>query len=155
MTDDVHTFVPRRAEARTESLIAAGVAAALVVGYLYLGQGERDPRLLAGLGAMAAALILVGYIVRGHFHWVDEIHLTREGAALVRGESRQTLAWTAVKSIRHFARGGEQWILATHPGHPPMTIRADGLTRDQAARLRTLIAELHASAQRDEQSASP
>lgn len=155
MSDDVHTFVPRRAEARTESLIGAVVAAALVVGYLYLGQGERDPRLLAGLGAMAAALLLVGYIVRGHFHWVDEIRLTREGATLVRDESRQTLPWTAVKSIRHFTRGGEQWILSTHPGHPPMTIRADGLTRDEAARLRTLIAELHAAAQQEQQSAAP
>jgi hypothetical protein len=155
MTDDVHTFVPSRREARSESLVAAVVAAGLVVGYLYLGQGERDPRLLAGLGALAAALLLVGYMVRSHFQWVDEIRLTPEGVTLVRDETRQTLPWTAVKSIRHLGRGGEQWILSTHPGHRPMTIRADGLTRDDAARLRELIPALHAAAQEEPESAAP
>lgn len=155
MTDDVHTFTPRRAEARTESLVAAVLAAALVAGYLYLGQGERNPQLLAGLGALAAALVLVGYIARSRFQWVDEIQLTRQGATLVREESRETLPWTAVKSVRHFMRGGEQWILSTHPGHRPMTIRADGLNREEAARLRTLIPELHAAARDESQSAAP
>jgi pimeloyl-ACP methyl ester carboxylesterase len=143
---DVHTFTPRPAEARTESLVAAVVAAALVSGYLYLGQGERDPRLLAGLGAMAAALVLAGYLLRFRFQWVDEIQLSDEGATLVRGGKPRTLPWTQVKSVRHFTRSGEQWVLAANAGHTPMTIRADGLNREEAARLRELIPALHAAA---------
>lgn len=143
---DVHTFTPRRAEARTESLVAAVVAAALGAGYLYLGRGERDPRLLAGLGAMAAALVLTGYLLRFRFQWVDEIQLSDEAATLVRGGTPQMLPWAQVKSVRHFTRGGEQWVLGTDRGHPPMTIRADGLNREEAARLRELIPALHAAA---------
>jgi hypothetical protein len=150
---DAHTFTPRHSEARTESLVAAVLAAALVTAYLYVGQGERDPRLLAGLAALAAALVLVGYIVRTRFQWVDEIRLTPESVTQLRGEFAETLPWTAVKSIRHFTRGGEGWTLATHPGHRPMTIRADGLNREEAGRLRELIPELHAG-QRDRQSAA-
>lgn len=143
---DVHTFTPRRAEARTESLVAAVVAAALVAGYLYLGQGERNPRLLAGLAMLAAALVLAGYLLRSRFQWVDEIQLSDHGATLVRGGRPQTLPWTEVKSVRHFTRGGEQWVLAANRGHLPMTIRADGLSREEAARLRELIPALHAAA---------
>lgn len=146
---DVHTFTPRRAEARTESLVAAIVAAALVGGYLYLGQGVRNPRLLAGLAMMAAALVLTGYLLRFRFQWVDEIQLSDEGATLVRGGSPQTLPWTQVKSVRHLTRGGEQWVLAAGPGHTPMTIRADGLNREEAARLRELIPALHAAVRQD------
>lgn len=143
---DVHTFTPCRAEARTESLVAAIVAAALVLLYLYAGQGVRNPRLLAGLGTMAAALVLTGYLVRSHFQWVDEIHLSDEAATLVRGDRPQTLPWAQVKSVRHLTRGGEHWVLASNPGHLPMTIRADGLNREEAARLRELIPALHAAA---------
>lgn len=143
---DVHTFTPRRAEARTESLVAAVVAAALVLLYLYVGQGERNPRLLAGLATLAAALVLTGYLMRSRFQWVDEIRLSDEGATLVRGGRPQTLPWAHVKSVRHFTRGGEQWILASNPGYLPMTIRADGLNREETERLRTLIPALHAAA---------
>lgn len=145
----VHTFTPRPAEARTESLVAAIVAAALVAGYLYLGQGVRNPRLLAGLATMAAALVLAGYLLRFRFQWVDEIQLSAEGATLVRGGKPQTLPWAQVKSVRHFTRGGEQWVLASSPGHLPMTIRADGLNREEAARLRELIPALYSAARRD------
>lgn len=146
---DVHTFTPRRAEARTESLVAAAVAAALVGGYLYLGQGVRNPRLLAGLATMAAALVLTGYLLRSRFQWVDEIQLSAKGATLVRGGHEQTLPWAQVKSVRHVTRGGEQWVLAAHPGHLSMTIRADGLNREEAARLREVIPALHAAARQD------
>lgn len=143
---DVHTFTPRRAEARAESLVAAAVAAALVLLYLYAGQGERNPRLLAGLSTMAAALVLTGYLMRARFQWVDEIQLSDQGVTLVRGGYPQTLPWAQVKSVRHLTRGGEQWILATNRGCLPMTIRADGLNREEAARLRELIPALHAAA---------
>ncbi|HEU4884932.1 MAG TPA: hypothetical protein VFT45_21920 [Longimicrobium sp.] len=143
---DVHTFTPRRAEARTESLAAAILAAATVVVYLYVGRGERDVRLLAGLSTMAAALILTGYLVRSRFQWVDEIQLSPEGVTQVRDGKAQTLPWSEVKSVRHFTRGGEQWVLAANRGHLPMTIRADGLNREEAARLRELIPALHAAA---------
>ncbi len=146
---DVHTFTPRRAEARTESLIAALVAAALIVAYLYLGQGERNVRLLAGFAAMGAGLVLCGYLVRARFQWVDEIRLDGDGATQVRNGRAQTLPWAQVRSVRHFTRGGEQWILASQRGYLPMTIRADGLNRDEAARLRQLIPALHAAAQAD------
>jgi hypothetical protein len=150
---DVHTFTPRRAEARTESLVAAVVAAALVLIYLFLGRGERDPRLLVGLATIAAALVLTGYLMRSRFQWVDEIQLSDEGATLVRGDRPQTLPWTQVQSVRHFTRGGEQWVLAANRGHLPMTIRADGLNREEAARLRELIPALHAAAQAPESTA--
>jgi hypothetical protein len=146
---DVHTFTPRRADARTESLVAAVLAAALVLAYLYVGQGERDPRLLAGLSMLAAALILAGYLMRAGFQWVDEIQLSGEAATLVRNGKPQTLPWAQVTSVRHFTRGGEQWILAATRGHLPMTIRADGLNREEAARLRELIPALHAAAAPD------
>lgn len=144
---DVHTFTPRRGEARTESLVAAVLAAALVVAYLYGGQGERDWRLLAGLGAMASALVLTGYLMRSRFQWVDEIRLDADGATLLRAGTPQTLPWTQVKSVRHYTRGGEQWVLSASRGHLPMTIRADGLNREEAARLRELIPALHAAGQ--------
>jgi hypothetical protein len=144
---DVHTFTPRRSEARTESLVAAILAAALVVAYLYVGRGERDVRLLAGFSTFAAALILAGYLMRSSFQWVDEIQLSDDAATLVRNGSPQTLPWAQVKSVRHFTRGGEQWVLASNRGYLPMTIRADGLNREEAARLRELIPALHAAAQ--------
>lgn len=143
---DVHTFTPRRSEARTESFVAAALAAALVVGYLYVGQGERDVRLVAGLAALAAGLVLLGYLMRAHVQWVDEIRLSAESATLVRNEAPQTLPWTEVRSVRHYTRGGEHWILAAGPGHATMIIRADGLNREEAARLRELIPALHAAA---------
>lgn len=146
---DVHTFTPRRSEARTESLVAAAVAAGLVLLYLYAGQGERDVRLLAGLAAMAAALVLSGYLVRARFQWVDEIRLDDEGATQVANGAARTLPWAQVKEVRHFTRGGEHWILASQRGYLPMTIRADGLNREEAARLRELIPALHAAAQQD------
>lgn len=143
---DVHTFTPRRAEARTESLVAAIVAGALVLLYLYVGQGERNWRLLAGLATMAAALVLTGYLMRSRFQWIDEIRLDDEGATLTRSGKPQTLPWAQVKSVRHSTRGGEQWVLASNRGYLPMTIRADGLNREEAARLRELIPALHAAA---------
>lgn len=143
---DVHTFTPRRSEARTESFVAAILAAALVAAYLYVGQGARDVRLLAGLAALAAGLVLLGYLMRSHFQWVDEIQLSAEGATLVRNGAPQTLPWAQVASVRHFTRGGEGWILSTHRGHLPMTIRADGLNKEEASRLRELIPALHAAA---------
>lgn len=152
---DVHTFTPRRSEARTESLVAAAVAAALVLAYLYVGRGERDPRLLAGFAAMGAALVLTGYLVRSRFQWVDEIRLDDRGATQVRGGAQQTLPWAQVKSVRHFTRGGEQWILASEKGYLPMTIRADGLNREEATRLRELIPALHAAALPPPESAAP
>jgi hypothetical protein len=144
---DVHTFTPRRAEARKESLLAAVVAAALVFAYLYVGRDVRDVRLLAGLAMFAAALILAGYLMRSSFQWVDEIQLSDEAATLVRNGKPQTLPWAQVKSVRHFTRGGEHWVLAANRGHLPMTIRDDGLNREEAARLRELIPALHAAAQ--------
>lgn len=143
---DVHTFTPRRSEARTESFVAAGVAAALVAGYLYVGQGQRDVRLLAGLAALAAGVVLLGYLLRAHVQWVDEIRLSAESATLMRNDAPQTLPWTAVRFVRHYSRGGEHWILTAHPGHATMIIRADGLSREEAARLRELIPALHAAA---------
>ena len=143
---DVHTFTPRRAQARTESVVAAVIAAVLVLLYLYVGQGERNVRLLAGLGTMAAALVLAGYLMRFRFQWVEEIQLSDQGATLVRNGKPQTLPWAEVKSVRHITRGGEQWVLAANPGHLPMTIRTDGLNREEAARLRELIPALHAAA---------
>lgn len=143
---DVHTFTPRRSEARTESLVAAVLAAGVVLAYLYVGRGERNWRLLVGLAAMAAALILAGYLMRSRFQWVDEIRLSAEGVTQVRDGKPRTLPWSQVKSVRHLTRGGEQWVLAAHRGHLPMTIRADGLNRDEAARLRELIPALHAAA---------
>lgn len=142
---DVHTFTPRRAEARTESLLAAALAAGLVIAILY-ARGEHDWRVLSGFAALGAAVILLGYMTRSQFQWVDEIRLSPDGATLVRNGRPQTLPWTAVKDIRHVTSGGEQWILSTHRGHLPMTIRADGLNRDEVARLRTLIPALHAAA---------
>ena len=150
---DVHTFTPRPAEARTESLVAAVLAAALVLAYLYVGQGERDVRLLAGLSMLAAALILAGYLLRSSFQWVDEIQLSDQAATLVRNGKPQTLPWAQVASVRHFTRGGEQWVLAANRGHLPMTIRADGLNREEAARLGELIPALHAAAQAAESTA--
>jgi hypothetical protein len=143
---DVHTFAPRRKDARTESLAAAAVAALMVVGFLYLGQGERDWRLLSGLAALGAALVLSGHFVRTRFQWVDEIRLSAEGATLVRDGAVETLPWTQVKSVQHTTRGGEQWVLAAHRGHRPMTIRTDGLSREESARLRERIPALHAAA---------
>ncbi|HEX6367388.1 MAG TPA: hypothetical protein VF006_00565 [Longimicrobium sp.] len=143
---EVHTFAPRRGEARTQSLGAAAMAAVLVTAFLYVGQGERDWRLLAGLAALGAMLVLSGYLVRTRFHWVDEIRLSAEGATLVRDGAEQTLPWAQVHSVRHLTRGGEQWILSANRGHMPMTIRADGLNREEAARLRELIPALHAAA---------
>lgn len=140
-----HTFVPRRSEARTESLVAALVAAGLVVAILY-SRGEDDWRMIAGFAALGAALILLGYVVRSRFQWVDEIHLDPDAVTLISNGRPQTLPWTAVKSVRHFARGGEHWILSTERGHLPMTIRADGLNRDEARQLRELIPALHAAA---------
>ena len=146
---DVHTFTPRRQEARTESLVAAILAAALVAAWLYVGQGERDVRLLAGLATLAAAVVLLGYLIRSSVQWVDEIRLSADGATPVRGGRPETLAWAQVKSVRHLTRGGELWVLAANPGHRPMTIRADGLNREEAARLRELIPALHAAARPD------
>lgn len=146
---DVHTFTPRRSEARTESLVAAVLAAVLVLAYLYVGHGVRDVRLLFGLATLASALVLMGYLMRSRFQWVDEIHLSAEGATLVRAGKPQTLPWTQVKSVRHVTRGGEAWILSANRGHLPMTIRADGLNREEAARLRELIPALHAAARQD------
>ncbi|HYR11617.1 MAG TPA: hypothetical protein VEQ60_27790 [Longimicrobium sp.] len=143
---DVHTFAPRRKDARTESLAGAAVAALMVLGFLYLGQGERDWRVLSGLAAFGAALVLSGHLVRTRFQWVDEIHLSAQDATLVRNGAPETLPWTQVKSVRHTTRGGEQWVLEAHRGHRPMTIRADGLNREEAARLRELIPALHAAA---------
>jgi hypothetical protein len=143
---DVHTFTPRRADARKESFVAAIVAAALVLAYLYVGREVRDPRLLTGLSTLAAALILSGYLVRSTLQWVDEIQLSDQDVTQVHNGKPQTLPWAQVKSVRHVTRGGEQWILATHRGHLPMTIRADGLNREEAARLRELIPALHAAA---------
>jgi hypothetical protein len=77
---------------------------------------------------------------------VVELHLSPEGVTEVRGGRHYTLPWTAVKDVRHFTRGGEQWVLSTHRGHRPLTVRTDGLTRAEAARLRELIPVLHAAA---------
>jgi hypothetical protein len=143
---DVHTFTPRRAEARTESLVAAVLAAGVVFVYLYVARGERDVRLLAGLSTLAAALILAGYLVRSTFQWVDEIQLSEESATQVHNGKSQTIPWAQVTSVRHFTRGGEQWVLSASRGHRSMTIRADGLNREEAARLRELIPALHAAA---------
>jgi hypothetical protein len=111
-----------------------------------VGQGERDARLLAGLAALAAGVVLLGYLLRAHVQWVDEIQLSDESATLMRDGDPQTLPWTAVRSVRHYTRGGEHWILTAHPGHSTMIIRADGLNREEAARLRELISALHAAA---------
>lgn len=146
---EVHTFTPSRKKARAESLGATVLAALMVFGILYVGQGERDWRMLTGFAAMGAALVLSGYLVRTRFQWVDEIRLSAQGATLARAGAEQTLQWAHVKSIRHVTRGGEQWILETHRGHLPMTIRADGLNREDTARLRELIPTLHAAARHD------
>lgn len=143
---DVQRFVPSRKAARTEYVSGSVATLVLVVAYLYLGRGERDPRLLLGLGVPAALLVMMGYFVRTRFQWVDELHLSPEGVTEVRGGRHYTLPWTAVKDVRHSTRGGEQWELSTHRGHRPLTIRTDGLTREEAARLRVLIPALRAAA---------
>ncbi|HEX2211642.1 MAG TPA: hypothetical protein VHG93_28400 [Longimicrobium sp.] len=103
---------------------------------------------MIGLGAGVAALVFAGYFVRTPLQWVDELELSGKGVTQVaRGVSR-TLPWTAVKDVKRFTRGSEQWILSTHPGHPPMTNRADGLNRDEVKQIRELIPALHAAAAR-------
>ena len=143
---EVHRFVPQRNAARSEYLSASVVAFVLVVAWLYVGRGERGAGLLIGLGAGAAALVGMGYFVRTRFQWVDEIHLSDEGVTLMANGKPRTLPWTAVKDVKRFTRGGEQWVLSTHRGHLPMTIRSDGLSREETARLRQLIPALHAAA---------
>lgn len=145
---DVHRFLPRRDAARTEYLASGATAFVLVIAWLYLGRGERDPLLLVGLATGAAAVVMAGYFVRTRFQWVDEIRLSAEGVTLVSAGRPQTLPWTAVKEVKRFTRGGEQWMLSTRPGHLPLTIRSDGLTTEETARLRDLIPALHAAAQR-------
>lgn len=151
---DVHRFVPRRTIARTQYVMGAAAAFVLVAGWLYAGRGERDPRLLVGLGAGAAALVLMGYFVRTRLQWVDELSLSPEGVTEVRGGRRRTLPWTAVREVRRFTHGGEQWVLQTDRGHLPLTIRTDGLSSDEAARLRELIPALHAAARQAGQAAA-
>lgn len=143
---DVHRFAPSRRAARTEYLAGAVAAFVLVAAILYLRQGERSAAVLVGLGLGAAALVMTGYFVRTRLQWVDELRLSADGVTEVRGGRPRTLPWTAVKDVRRLTRGGEQWVLSTQRGHIPMTIRTDGLTREEAARLRELIPTLHAGA---------
>lgn len=151
---DIHRFVPSRKAARTEYLSGSVAAFVLVLAFLYLGRGERDLWVVLGLGLGAAALVLMGYFVRTRFQWVDELRLSPEGVTEVRAGRPYTLPWTAVKEVRHFTRGGEQWVLSTHRGHRPVTIRTNGLSGEEAARLRQLIPALHAAAQPTGQTAA-
>lgn len=150
----VHRFVPQRDAARTEYLYASVVAFALTVVWLYAGRGERNALLLIGVGAGAATLVGMGYFVRTRFQWVDEIHLSDDGVTLVANGKPRTVPWTAVSDVKHFTRGGEQWVLSTHRGHLPVTIRSDGLSREETARLRELIPTLHAAARQAAQPAT-
>jgi hypothetical protein len=143
---DLHRFVPSRRAARTEYLAGAVAAFVLVAAILYLREGERSAGVVVGLGLGAAALVMMGYFVRTRFQWVDELHLSADGVTEVRGGKPRTLPWTAVADVRRFTRGGEQWVLSTHRGHMPMTIRTDGLSREEATRLRELIPTFHAGA---------
>lgn len=145
---DVHRFVPRRDAARTEYVSGAVVAFVLVVLVLYLRQGERNPAVFIGVGLAGSALVLMGWFVRTRFQWVDEIQLSAEGVTLVREGKPRTLPWTGVKAVKRITRGGEQWVLSTHRGHLPMTVRSDGLTNEETARLRELLPALHAAAAR-------
>lgn len=143
---DVHRFVPSRSAARTEYMGGAVAAFVLVAAIVYLRQDERSAAVLVGLGLGAAALVMMGYFVRTRFQWIDELHVSPEGVTEVRSGRHYTLPWKGVKEVRHFTRGGEQWVLSTHRGHRPLTIRTDGLSREDAARLRQLIPALHAAA---------
>jgi hypothetical protein len=144
-TTSVHRFEPSRAAAKQETLGGALFAFLATPAILY-GYGERDWRLLLGAALAAAAVVWMGFAVRTRSAWVDAIELSAEGVTLVRGGKRHTLAWTAVKSIRHETRGGERWLLVRHSGRDPLLIRDDGLTRDEARTLRELIPALHDAA---------
>jgi hypothetical protein len=149
---DVHRFVPQRSAARTEFVSGAVMAFIVVAGWLYIGRGERNPALILGLAVGAAALVLLSWFVRTRFQWVDEVQLSHEGVTLMRAGKPQTLPWTAVKAVKRYTRGGEQWVLSTRPGHIPMTIRSDGLSREDTTRLREMLPALHAAAQHTAQS---
>jgi hypothetical protein len=141
----VHRFEPSRAAAKQEALGGALFAVLAVAAILY-GRGERNWLLMIGFALFAGAIVWMGFAVRTRTAWTDSIELSPEGVTLMRGGKPRTLAWSAVKSIRHETRGGEHWLLVPHGGRDPLMIRDDGLTRDEARTLRELIPALHAAA---------
>ena len=142
----VHRFEPKRAAAKRETMAAALFAFAMVLATLY-ARGERDWRVILAAAVGGAAVVLLGFAARAGTQWTDAIELSPEGITLVRNGRPKTLAWTAVKSIRHDTQGGEHWLLVTH-GRDPLLVRDDGLTRAEAAALRELIPALHVAARR-------
>lgn len=152
-TSGVHRFEPSRAVAKQET-VGGALLAFLVTPAILYGYGERDWPLLLGAALAAGVVVLMGFSVRMRSAWADAIELTAEEVTLVRGDRRRTLAWTAVKSIRHETRGGEHWLLVPQGGRDPLLIRDDGLTRAEAATLRQLIPVLYAAA-RGEREAGP
>ncbi|HEX2076231.1 MAG TPA: hypothetical protein VHG08_00930 [Longimicrobium sp.] len=141
----VHRFEPQRPAAKREAAGAAVFAFVVVLATLY-GYGERDWPMMLVFAAGGTALVLAGGAARMRTAWTDAIELSPQGITLVRGGRPRTLAWTAVKSIRHGDYGGEHWLLVPHGGRDPLVVSADGLTRAEVRVLRELIPALHATA---------
>jgi hypothetical protein len=135
----VHRFVPQRGEAKKENIVAAVLGFFVGPALLYFSEGVRSWPVLIGAGVGVAALILVGYTVRGRIAWIDAIELSPEGATLETKGERRTLAWTNVKGVRHGNRGGVHWSLSPRGAHPTMMIRGDGLSTEECRQITELI----------------
>ncbi|HTE17855.1 MAG TPA: hypothetical protein VK689_05680 [Armatimonadota bacterium] len=141
----IHRFVPRRADAHRENIIAAVMGAIIVPAVFYFSRGERNVGVLLGSAVGVAVLIMVGYSVRARISWIDAIELSPEGATLEMKGKRRTLSWADVKSIRHGNRAGVHWVLTARKGLS-MTIRGDGLNNDECRQIGELISGYTAQA---------
>lgn len=135
----VHRFVPRKRDAQNENIAAAILGFFIVPAILWFSRGERNWGVLIGAGVAVAALVMIGYTVRGRIAWIDAIELSPDGATLEMKGERKTLAWTNVAKVRKGTRGGVFWSLSPRGAHPTMVIRGDGLNSDECRQIDALI----------------